>query len=96
MTIHYRTTRRGPATLAALALVLAACGGGSPTTSAGNSGEASQSAVPEPNELLVLEWGGYEEPDFWVDFADAHPDTDVQFELGASDADVLSLMQGGS
>jgi len=96
MTIQYRTTRRGLATLAGLTLVLAACGGGSPTTSAGNSDEASQSAVPEPNELLVLEWGGYEEPDFWVDFADAHPDTDVQFELGASDADVLSLMQGGS
>jgi spermidine/putrescine transport system substrate-binding protein len=98
MGIQYRTTRRGLATLAALVLVLAACGGGSPTTSADESGEASQSqsAEPEPNELLVLEWGGYEEPDFWVDFADANPDADVQFELGASDADVLALMQGGS
>jgi len=96
MSTQYRTTRRGLATLAALVLVLAACGGGSPTTTAGESGEASQSAQPEPDELTVLEWGGYEEPAFWVDFAGAHPDTDVQFELGASDADVLSLMQGGS
>ncbi len=98
MTIQYRTTRRGLATLAALALVLAACGGGSPTTSAGGSGAASQSqsAVPEPNELTVLEWAGYEAPDFWTDFASANPDTDVQFEFGINDADILSLMEAGS
>ena len=98
MTIQYRTTRRGLAALAALALVLAACGSGSPTTSAGGSGEASQSqsAAPEPNELTVLEWSGYEEPDFWTDFASANPDTDVSFEFGISDADILALMEGGS
>jgi spermidine/putrescine transport system substrate-binding protein len=98
MTTQYRMMGRGLATLAALALVLAACGGGSPTTSAGDSGEASQSqsAVPEPNELLVLEWAGYEAPDFWTDFASANPDTDVQFEFGINDADILSLMEAGS
>jgi spermidine/putrescine transport system substrate-binding protein len=96
MTIQYRTTRRGMATLAALALVLAACGGGSATTSAGASGEASAPAEPEPNELLVLEWAGYEEPDFWADFAAANPDTSVEFEIGANDADVLAQMEAGS
>ena len=33
-------------------------------------GEASEPAEPEPNELLVLEWSGYEAPDFWTDFAE--------------------------
>ena len=98
MSTPYRTRRRGLATLAALALVLAACGSGSPTSSAGGSGEPSQSqpAEPEPNELLVLEWAGYEDPAFWQDFADANADTDVQFEFGISDGDILGLMEGGS
>ena len=53
-------------------------------------------AEPEPNELLVLEWSGYEAPDFWTDFEAANPDTAVNFELGISDADVLSKMEAGS
>jgi spermidine/putrescine transport system substrate-binding protein len=97
MSIQYRTTRRGPATLAAMALLLAACtGGGSPTGSAGESGVASQPAEPEPNELTVLEWAGYEAEEFWTDFKSANPDTEVQFEFGINDADILSLMEGGS
>src|SRR5262245_28765829 len=98
MRTQYRTTRRGLATLAALALVLAACGTGSPSASTGGSGEPSQSqaAEPEPNELTVLEWAGYEDPAFWQEFADANPETDVQFEFGISDGDILSFMEGGS
>jgi spermidine/putrescine transport system substrate-binding protein len=50
----------------------------------------------EPNELLVLEWSGYEAEDFWTDFAQANPDTDVTFEFGDTDANILAIMQGGS
>jgi spermidine/putrescine transport system substrate-binding protein len=50
----------------------------------------------EPNELLVLEWAGYEAEDFWTDFKTANPETAVSFEFGTSDADVLALMQAGS
>lgn len=50
----------------------------------------------EPQELLVLEWGGYEAPDFWTDFAEANPDVAVDFEFGSTDADILGLMQAGS
>ena len=96
MNIQYRTTRRGLAAMAGLALVLAACGGGaSPSASASGSAAPSQ-AEPEPNELLVLEWAGYEAPAFWTDFADANPETDVTFEFGINDADILSLMEAGS
>lgn len=53
-------------------------------------------AAEEPNELLVLEWSGYEAEDFWTDFAEASPDTDVTFEFGDTDANILALMEGGS
>ena len=99
MSIQYRTTRRGLATLAALALVLTACqGAGEPTSSANESvaASASESAVPEPDELTVLEWSGYEEPDFWTDFQAANPDTNVEFEFGGTDAEILAIMEGGS
>ena len=81
------------------ALLLAACqnqGGtsGSPGASA-SAGATESAAANEPNELTVLEWSGYEAPDFWTDFKTASPDTAVDFEFGISDADILSLMEGG-
>jgi spermidine/putrescine transport system substrate-binding protein len=53
-------------------------------------------ACAAPNKLLVLEWSGYEEPDFWTDFQTANPDSAVTFEIGSSDADVLGKMEAGS
>jgi spermidine/putrescine transport system substrate-binding protein len=87
------------AALATLTVVLTACGTGTTSSPGAASSAAAATATqkpPEPNELTVLEWGGYEAPDFWTDFADANPDTDVSFELGNTDAEVLSLMEGGS
>ena len=50
----------------------------------------------EPQELLVLEWSGYEIEDFYPDFAEANPEVTLEWEYGSSDADILALMQGGS
>ena len=50
----------------------------------------------EPNSLLVLEWSGYDDEDFYPDFKTANPDTAVTFELGASDADILAKVEAGS
>ena len=50
----------------------------------------------EPQELLVLEWSGYEVEDFWTDFAEAQPEVTLEWEYGATDAEILSLMQAGS
>ena len=50
----------------------------------------------EPNNLLVLEWAGYEAEDFWTDFQTANPETAVDFEFGENDADILAKMQAGS
>ena len=49
-----------------------------------------------PNSLLVLEWAGYDARDFWTDFAEANPETEVTFEFGDTDATILGLMEGGS
>jgi spermidine/putrescine transport system substrate-binding protein len=49
-----------------------------------------------PNELLVLEWAGYDAEDFWQDFKQANPETEVTFEFGDTDASILGLMEGGS
>ena len=89
--------------LASMALILAACGTQTASAPRSQSGSAAQSpeasesaAADEPNELLVLEWSGYEEEDFWTDFAEASPDTEVTFEFGDTDANILALMEGGS
>jgi spermidine/putrescine transport system substrate-binding protein len=82
--------------LAAGTLLLASCQGTS--TSPGSTGASSSASevANEPNELTVLEWSGYEEPDFWTDFQAVSPATDVSFEFGISDADILGKMEGGS
>ena len=61
-------------------IVVAACSGG------GN----------EPQAVTVLEWAGYEAPDFWTDFQTANPDVAVDFQFGTTDADILSKMENGS
>ena len=88
-----KRTRSLPGFLAAgltvLALLLAACGPATPT------------AVPDvpPGELTgtltVLEWAGYEAPDFWTDFQTTYPNVTVNFPIGASDADVYAKMAAG-
>ena len=76
-------------------LVLAACGSGQTGDASGASSSDGQ-AAEEPNELSVLEWSGYEAEDFWTDFKTASPDTEVTFEFGDTDANILAQMQGGS
>src|SRR5919109_3603538 len=71
--------------LAIVALALAACAADEPGTTDGAeppSEEPTASPVAEePNELLVLEWSGYEAEDFWADFREASPETEVTFEF---------------
>ena len=73
------------AILTVLALLVA--GGGFAT------GAAAQS--DEEGSLTVLEWAGYDAPEFWIDFQEAYPNVDVTFEIGASDADIYAKMAAG-
>jgi spermidine/putrescine transport system substrate-binding protein len=95
MTIQFRSMGRWLALLAMLSLVAAACSSPATSPSGSTAATASPSAEPEPDELLVLEWDGYQDEDFWVDFATANPSTSVDFEIGANDADILARMQAG-
>jgi spermidine/putrescine transport system substrate-binding protein len=83
---------------ACAALLLAACQnqGGASGSAAASGAAAESAAANEPSALTVLEWSGYEDPLYWTDFQTASPDTKVDFEFGISDADILSLMEGGS
>ena len=45
--------------------------------------------------LNVLDWAGYDQSDFWTDFKSAYPKVSVNFEIGASDADIFSKMKAG-
>ncbi len=45
--------------------------------------------------LNVLDWAGYDQPDFWIDFKNTYPKVNVSFEIGASDADIYSKMKAG-
>jgi spermidine/putrescine transport system substrate-binding protein len=94
--VRARSRRRSLSALATVsALVLASCA--SDETGGTGSGEPTPSErAEEPNELLVLEWSGYEAEDFWIDFAEANPETDVRFEFGDTDANILGQMQAGS
>jgi len=50
----------------------------------------------ESGQLSVLDWSGYDDPAFWTDFKNKHPDVTVNFEIGASDADIYGKIKAGS
>ena len=64
--------------------------------SADQQGGPSKSSAQSTGTLAVLEWAGYDAPDFWIDFKNKYPDTKVSFEIGASDADVYGKMKAGA
>jgi len=59
--------------------------------------EPVQPAEPaEPSTLTVLEWAYYEVPEMWVEFGQEHPEVEVVFNFGASDADIFAKTLAGS
>ena len=91
----------------ALTFILSACGGGAQTTQAPPAAteppathEATSPATEAPTaettgSLSVLDWSGYDAPDFWTDFQKAYPNVTVNFEIGISDADIYAKMKAG-
>ena len=58
-------------------------------------GAGISTAAQGSGSLTVLDWAGFDAEDFWIDFKNSHPDVDVTFEIGASDADILAKMMAG-
>ncbi|HEX6287973.1 MAG TPA: extracellular solute-binding protein [Herpetosiphonaceae bacterium] len=50
----------------------------------------------QTGSLAVLDWAGYDAPDFWIDFKNAYPKVTANFEIGSSDADVYAKMKAGN
>lgn len=84
--------------LTAFALAVTACG---PAATAAPPTAAPPTAAPtvppaeQTGSLTVLDWAGYDAPDFWTDFQTNYPKVSVNFEIGASDADIYSKMHAG-
>ena len=89
-----------------LVIVVASCGEAAETTTTTAAAtpqtgtplpeESSTTSAPVNTQLSVLEWAYYEVPDMWVEFGAAHPETEVIFNFGASDADIFSKILAGS
>ena len=57
---------------------------------------ASGAGSSESGTLTVLDWAGYDAADFWTDFKTMYPNVTVNFEIGASDADIYGKMKAGN
>lgn len=79
--------------LLALILLSTACG---PTAAPTPAAAPTEVAPAErTGTLTVLDWAGYDAPDFWTDFKSAYPKVTVNFEIGSSDPDIYSKMKAG-
>jgi len=96
---------RGSIGLVVISLIAVACGGGATTapTSGPTDGSTPAPTVAPTDmptditgSLSVLEWAGYEIPEFWSEFNSTYTNVDVGFEFGISDADIYGKMVGGS
>jgi spermidine/putrescine transport system substrate-binding protein len=94
------TTLTRSGAVVALMLFLSACGtspgGPEPSAEPTESGAPSAGPAEVTGSLTVLDWAGYDAEDFWIDFKEAYPDVSVDFEIGASDADIYAKMLAGS
>jgi spermidine/putrescine transport system substrate-binding protein len=89
-------TRRFSLTNSALAvftLLAAACGPAA--TAAPPTAAPTVPPAEQTGSLTVLDWAGYDAPDFWTDFQSTYPKVSVNFEIGASDADIYAKMHAG-
>ncbi|TAK11869.1 MAG: extracellular solute-binding protein [Anaerolineae bacterium] len=63
-----------------LGLTLAGCGG---------------TTVAQNTELILLEWSGYELPEFWEPFEAQHPEIEPKYSFFAEDTEAFSKAQSG-
>jgi spermidine/putrescine-binding protein len=82
----------GIATLAlAVVVLLSACGAA--TTSAP---AATASRPPESSgRLSILEWSGFELPEFWLPFAEQYPAVRPEYTFFSEDAEAFAKLQSG-
>ena len=90
--LSLRFAAQSAARLLAVAVVLGGCAA---PAAAPAKAVAMQPAAAATGPLLLLEWSGYELPEFWQPFADQHPDQKVDFSFFAEDAEAFAKLQTG-
>jgi len=80
-------------TLVSLALLLSACAPAA--TPAPTAAPTDVPPAEQTGSLTILDWAGYDMPDFSVDFKNTYPKVTLNFETGASDADIYTKMKAG-
>ena len=91
-----------------IASLVAACAGAAQPTSLPAATEVEQATEPpappaateEPpaptsGKLVMLDWAGYEIPEFWTEFKKDNPDVQVDFSFLTESAEVFSKLQSG-
>jgi hypothetical protein len=66
-----------------------------PPTAAPTAPAAAAPQTDVNGSLTVLDWSGYDAEDFWIDFKNTYPNVTLNFEIGASDADIYAKMKAG-
>ena len=49
----------------------------------------------EAQSLVMIDWSGYELPEFWEDFAEKYPDAEVEFSFMGESAEVYAKLESG-
>ncbi|MCB9419618.1 MAG: extracellular solute-binding protein [Ardenticatenaceae bacterium] len=57
--------------------------------------ESPAEESPVTGNLVMLDWAGYELPEFWGDFAAKYPDVQVDFSFLTESAEVYSKLESG-
>ncbi len=85
--------------LIACALLLGACSPGAtppPATEVPTTAPATEAPPAKvTGSLTLLDWSGYELPEFWSDFAAKYPDVKVDFSFMSESADSYAKMKSG-
>ncbi len=93
---HSIRSWRAAALLAVVSLLLAACGGATPASPAtGENTPAPSGATAQRGNLVVLEWAGYELPQFYEPFTEQYPQVKVDYSFFSEDAEAFAKLQSG-
>lgn len=85
---------RVAALMGVTALLLSACGGAAPARPSEQAGDGAGSSDQKGN-LVVLDWAGYELPQFYEPFTAQYPAVKVDYSFFSEDAEAFAKLQSG-
>lgn len=81
--------------LISVAGLLASCVGDQPTATVAVSDSATDTPIAVSEELVLLDWSGYDLPEFRPRFDQKNPDAEVNYSYFADDAEAFAKAQSG-